>query len=117
MNSDFFFFFFFLATPWYVEVLEPRIKFEPQLWQHQILNPLCWGLKLAPQQQPKLLQRQHQILNPLCHSGYSQQFFLEPFSLINLFGHMRGYFFHLFNGQIKNNAYKRKQRKGIKHLK
>ena len=43
----FFFFFFFAPYPWPVEVPRPRIQPEPQLkpisqlWQCQILNPMC----------------------------------------------------------------------------
>ena len=39
---------------------------EPHPWHLEVPQP---GTEPAPQQWPKLLQRQHQILNPLCHQG------------------------------------------------
>lgn len=69
--DKFFFFFCFWPHPWHM-------KFPGQWW-----NPSCscnarslthcavLGIKPAPRQRPKPLQRQQQILNPLRHSGNS----------------------------------------------
>ena len=41
--------FILMATPRHLEVAAPGIKFEPQLRQHRILNPLCQPkIKLSP---------------------------------------------------------------------
>ena len=63
--------FFFLLCPylWQAEVPRPGIKPKPQLWQHQILNPL--GQAGDPTSKATEMS---QIINPLCHSGNSSIF-------------------------------------------
>ena len=55
--------FFFPLHPWHVEIPGPGLESElqvwttPLLWEHQILNSLCWaGDKSAPLQQHELPQ-------------------------------------------------------------
>ena len=75
IKKDFFSFlsfFFLFSLPCSIWRSQPGIRTQLQsqpmlnLWQCQILNPLCW-IQPIPLQQPEPLP--HQILNPLHHSG------------------------------------------------
>ena len=73
-------FFPFQLHPQHMEVPGPGIESEPelqQLWQHRILNPLCWA-----RDQTSATTETSQIINLPHHSGNSHQDFYSVYSAI-----------------------------------
>ena len=69
-----------------------QLRLTPQLWQHQILNPLDWArIKPAPQQRPEPLQLDSY---PLHHSGSSLCFYFKGWLLLFFLLHIPILIFH-----------------------
>ena len=63
---SFFFFFSFFGCPTAYGVSRAGVRSKPQLWQHWICNPLCWGGDRRSNLRPSTAEIP---LIPLHHSG------------------------------------------------